>query len=186
MKTAIFGIALAALALPAHAVEFTAVQPDKSTLSFVSKQMGVPVDGSFKRFKATLNFDAAQPQAARVSFELDLSSIDAGSKEANNEVVGKDWFNVKQFPTAQFKSSAVKALGGNRYEVRGPLTIKGKTREVVAPFTLKTEGANGLFEGAFTLKRIEYGIGEGDWADPATVADEVQIRFRIVAAPGKK
>ena len=186
MKKLFFAAALgAAIVSPAYPADFANVLNDKSTVAFTSKQMGVPVDGDFKRFKAGISFDPAKPQAAQASIELDVASIDAGSKDANDEVVGKNWFNVKQFPTANFKSSAVKPLGGNRFELRGPLTIKGKTHEVVTPVSFRQDGANGVFDGSFTLKRLDYGLGEGQWADTETVANEVQIKFHIVAAPKK-
>lgn len=186
MKKALWIAAAAAMLSPlAHAAAFGPVLADKSTLAFTSKQMGVPVDGSFKRFKATVDFDPASPQTGSAALELDMSSIDAGSAEATDEVAGAKWFNLKQFPSASFRSSAIKPLGNNRFELRGPLTIKGTTKEVTAPVTFKQEGANGVFDGTFTLKRLDYKIGEGEWTDTATVANEIQIRFHIVAAPKK-
>lgn len=178
-------LAAALLALAAHAVSFTQVQPGASRISFVSRQMGVPVEGGFGRFTAQLAFDPAKPEAGKARIDIDLASVDAGSKEANDEVVGKSWFNVKAFPTATFVSSSVRHLGNGRYEVRGPLTIKGKTKETVAVFNFRQEGANGIFEGSFPLKRNDYGIGEGSWSDTSVVADEIQIRFRLQASAGK-
>jgi len=169
----------------AQAVEFGQVQPEKSSLTFVSKQMGVPVDGNFRKFNVALAFDPAKPTQASAKMDVDLSSIDAGSKDANDEVAGKSWFNVKSFPMASFVSTGVKPLGGDRYEVAGKLTIKGKTQDVVAPATFRQEGGNGVFAGAFILKRLDFAIGEGMWSDISTVANEVQIRFLIVAAPRK-
>lgn len=178
-------LALAALAaVPAGAAEYSALVPQRSQVAFTSRQMGVPVEGQFGRFSATLAFDPANPEAGRTTIDIDLASIDAGSAEANEEVIGKNWFNTKAYPTARFTSTAVKALGGGRFEVRGPLTLKGRTQEVAAPFSFKAEGANGVFEGVFTLKRLDYAIGEGTWGDTSTVANEVQIKFRFVAAQG--
>lgn len=183
-------IAFAAAALAAglgsaQAVEFGQVQPDKSSLSFVSKQMGVPVDGNFRKFNVALAFDPAKPAQASAKMDVDLASIDAGSKDANDEVIGKSWFNAKSFPTASFISTGVKPLGGDRYEVAGKLTIKGKTQDVIAPATFRQDGGNGVFDGSFVLKRLDFAIGEGMWSDIGTVANEVQIRFHIVAAPRK-
>lgn len=174
-----------ALALPAAAAEYASVDPARSAITFTSRQMGVPVDGHFKRFKATVAFDPARPQAASASLDLELASIDAGSPEANEEVVGKNWFNTKQFPTASFRSTSVKPLGGNRFELRGPLQIKGTSREIVAPLSFRPDGAAGVFEGSFTLKRLDFKIGEGPWGDVSTVADDVLVKFRIHALPKK-
>jgi polyisoprenoid-binding protein YceI len=171
------------LAVPALAAgTYSRVLPEKSTLAFVSQQMGVSVDGTFRKFAATLDFDPAKPEAGKATLDIELASIDAGGAEANEEVKGKNWFDVKQFPTARFVSTSVKPLGNNRFEVRGQMSIKGKTREVVAPFTLKPEGAGAVLEGSFPLKRLDYGVGTGAWGDTSVVADEVQIRFRLAVA----
>ncbi len=170
-------------------VEYSQMQPGKGTLSFVSRQMGVPVEGRFTRYAAQLSFDPARPEKARAVLDIELGSIDVGAREVYDEVVGKNWFNVRQFPLAHFESSAVRALGGNRYEVRGPLNIKGKTREVVAPFSIVAAGKAATFEGAFAIKRLEFGIGEGAWGDPDTVADDVQVKFKFIvgeSVPPKK
>ena len=173
--------AAALLAGTAHAVEFNQVDAGKSSLAFSSKQMGVPVPGSFKRFTSQITFDPAKPTAASTTLEIDMASIDAGSKDANDEVVGKQWFNAKTYPTAKFVSTGVKALGGNKFEALGKLTIKGQTRDVVAPFTFKQDGAMGVFDGGFVLKRMEFGIGEGPWSDVSAVANEIDIKFHVVA-----
>jgi polyisoprenoid-binding protein YceI len=179
---------LAAFLVPAagrgYAQRVTAVDQDKSTITFVSKQMNVPVEGKFGKFSVRLAFDAAKPNEGRVQVELDLASIDTGSEEANDEVKSKGWFDVKNHPTARFVSSAVKSLGAGRYELAGKLTIKGRTKDVVAPFTFKPAGQGALFDGAFVLKRLDYAIGEGVWSDTDTVANEVQVKFRISATSG--
>jgi polyisoprenoid-binding protein YceI len=167
----------------AEAVEYGTVQADKSALTFTSHQMGVPVQGRFPKFTTHITFDPAKPEAAKVDINVDLASIDAGSKDANDEVVGKQWFNVRIFPAASFTSSSVKALGAGRFEVTGPLSIKGISIPVTAAFAFKAEGANGIFDGSFTLKRTNFAIGEGPWADVSTVANEIQINFHFVAAP---
>ena len=174
--------ALAVVANVGQAIEYNAVQADKSTITFTSKQMGVPVQGRFPKFTARVAFDPAKPEVAKVDISIDLAAIDAGSKDANDEVVGKQWFNVKMFPTATFTSSTVKTAGGGRYDVTGPLSIKGKASPVTASFGFKAEGINGVFDGGFILKRIDFAIGEGPWADLSTVANEIQVNFHVVAA----
>ena len=182
MKPTLFGLALA-LALPfsAHAVEYTTVQKDKSSIDFTYKQMGVAVDGKFRRFSSTLSFDPARPTAAKASFDVELASVDTGAPEGDQEVIGKPWFNAAAFPTARFVSGAVKPLGGNRYEVAGELSIKGKTQPVVVPATFTAQGNSGVFEGSFTLRRADFSIGEGSWSKFDIVANDVVVKFRITA-----
>ena len=107
MKRFAFALALAA-ALPfaAQAAEFNQVQTDKSAITFGYQQMGVKMDGRFKKFAARLNFDPAKPADAKASFDVDLASVNTGAPEADEEVAGKPWFNTKAFPTAQFVSGS--------------------------------------------------------------------------------
>lgn len=179
MKRLIFPV-LGLVACAAHAIQFNDVQPS-SQITFVSKQMGVPVEGKFTKFAAQVAFDPAKPEASKARIDVDLASIDAGSTDANKEVRGKSWFNTSNYPTATFVASSVKPLGGERYEVRGQLTMKGRTKDTVAVFNVKQNGKGASFEGSFPFKRSEFGIGEGAWADPSIVADDVQVHFRLLA-----
>lgn len=182
MKT--LSILLTLLCAPlALAQSYERLQTPASELTFAYTQMGVGMQGRFARFDAQLSFDPEKPQAAHTEFEVDLSSIDTGFTEANEEVLGKDWFNVAAHPKARFISKTVRRVGPGRYEVQGLLSIKGRTRTAVAPFTLTTQGQRAIFEGAFTIHRLDYNIGEGPWADISAVANEVQIQFRLVALP---
>ena len=173
------------LTFAAQAVEYNQVQADKSAINFVFKQMGVTMDGKFRKFVTQLRFDPAKPDNAKAIIDVDLASIDTGSGEGDEEVAGKQWFNTKVFPTAHFAATSVKPLGGNRYEVTGPLTIKGRTQVVTAPTTVTIQGNNATFDGAFVIKRADFAIGEGPWADFGTVANEITIKFHILAAAGK-
>lgn len=181
MKKLALAIALAT-AFSAQAVEYTQVQADKSSVAFVYKQMGVAVDGKFKRFSSQLSFDPAKPAAAKATFDVELASVDTGAPEGDDEVAGKPWFNTKAFPTARFVSNSVKALGGNRYEVAGQLSIKGKSQDVIVPATFTAQGNSGVFDGNFSIRRADFSIGEGSWAKFDIVANDVLIKFRITAA----
>lgn len=186
MKSLYIALAMLAGVTLAHAEEFSVLQPAKSSVSFISKQMGVPVNGKFGRFTAQIAFDPNNAATSKARIEIDMASIDAGSEDANDEVKGKDWFNIKQFPTSRFESSGIKALGGGRYEASGKLTIKNVTRNVGVPFTVKIEGDSATVEGGIPISRQQFGIGTGEWADESTVADAVQLHFKLIAAAAKK
>lgn len=179
-----YALLLAALlaAGPARALEYDQTVPDKSAVTFGFTQMGVAVDGRFRRHAAQLSFDPARPEAGRAEIDIDLASVDTGSAEGDEEVRRKGWFNLAEYPRARFVSTGVRPLGGNRYEVSGRLTIKATTRDIAFPATFTTQGSGGVFEGRFTIKRLDFKIGEGIWSDLETVANEVQVRFRIAVA----
>ncbi|PRC90739.1 YceI family protein [Solimicrobium silvestre] len=177
----------AVLTLPiiGHAEEFNTVQSDKSTLTFGFKQMGVPMDGKFKKFSVQMNFDPTNLVASKAQFDLDLASIDVGSDEGNDEVVGKQWFNTKVFPKASFTTSSIRSLENNHYDVMGSLRIKGRTKIVTAPATITIQGKNASFDGSLVILRSDFNIGEGPWASFDTVANVVQIKFHLLASAGK-
>jgi len=156
---------------------------DRSSVGFTFSQMGVSVDGGFSRVDATMAFDPAKPVAASARVVVHVASIDAGSDEANDMVKEKPWFDAGRFPTARFVSERVQPLGGNRFQVSGTLTLKGRTRPVSAPFTVTRVSGHDVFDGSFAINRLDYGIGEGEWSDIATVANAIRIRFHLVAAP---
>lgn len=165
-------------AAPAQA-QSTAVDTARSRISAVSKQMNVPVEGVFKRFSAQVAFDPAKPVDARASFEIDMASYDLGDADFNREVAKKEWFNAAQFPRASFVSTGVKVVSPGRLEVAGKLTIKGRTVDVVAPTSVKSDASGTVFEGVVPIRRNVFSIGEGEWKDTSIVADEVQVKFRI-------
>ena len=151
----------------------------KSEMLFVSKQMGVPVEGRFRKFDAQIAFDPKKPEAGKVAFTIDMGSATFGSPEVDVELPKATWFNVPKFPQATFQSSAIKTVGAGRFEVAGKLTIKGVSSEVVVPVSLAQTGAQTVASGSFPLKRLTFRIGDQEWADTSMVADEVQVRFRL-------
>ncbi|TCS38291.1 polyisoprenoid-binding protein YceI [Paucimonas lemoignei] len=176
------GTAVLCLALSGLAWAALKVDTAKSSVTAVSKQMGVPVEGKFKKFNAQIDFNAAKPEASKATIDIDVASFDLGSAEFNSEVMKKEWFNAAQYPKATFVSTGIKPAAGGKYDVAGKLTIKGKTADVAFPLTLKKEGAAQVFEGSLPIKRLAFNIGEGDWKDTSMVADEVTIKFRVVTA----
>jgi polyisoprenoid-binding protein YceI len=175
---------LGALLLAAGQAGAQGLLIDKSEIRFVSKQLGVNVEGRFRRWKANIVFLPKDLANSKAEFDIDLGSIDLASDESETEIKGPRWFDTAKFPVAHFASTAIKGLGGDRYEVVGKLTLKGITKDVVVPIALKKDPTgNNIAEGSFPLKRIDYKVGEGIWADTETVADDVVVRVRMVLPP---
>jgi polyisoprenoid-binding protein YceI len=159
---------------------------DKSEIRFVSKQMGINVEGSFRRWKANIVFLPGDLAHSKADFDIELASIDLASDEAESEARRPSWFDTAKFPVARFVSTSIKDLGGGKYEVAGKLTLKGVARDAVVPIALTRDASgNSVAEGTFTIKRLDYRIGDADWADPDTVANEVIVRVRMVLPPIK-
>jgi len=186
-KHTLAALVLAASASPTiHAAQ--QLDAAKSEIRFVAKQMGVAAEGRFRKFSANVDFDPAQLAQARATVDIDITSVDLGSAENETELKKKAWFNSGAFPAARFTATSFKARGGNQYEVSGKLSIKGISRDINAPFTLQQNGPVLTVSGSVPLKRLAFNVGEGEWADTETVADEVQVKFRLslVNTPSKK
>ncbi len=157
---------------------------DRSEIRFVAKQTGGGVEGRFRRWKANVDFRPKEPAKSHAEFEIELASIDLASEETETEVRRPAWFDTAKFPVAKFVSTTVRGLGGDRYEIDGRLSIKGVTRDISVPVALRTDaGGNSVAEGQFTVKRLDFRIGEGMWADTDAVANDVVIRIRMVLPP---
>lgn len=153
--------------------------PAQSEISFTSKQMGVPVSGSFKKFDAQIAFDPKKPELTKVSFSVDLLSADIGNPETEKELKKPGWFDSLKMPAAIFTSSGVKSLGGGKFEFSGKLAIKGVSQNIVVPVTLTQANGTTRVVGNFILKRLDFKIGDGDWNDVSLVANEVIVNIKL-------
>jgi len=154
--------------------------PEESQIAFVSKQMGVPVEGQFKRFAAELVLDPRKPEGGSVALRIDAASATFGIRQTDAELPRSNWFDVAHFPQASFVSSAIKGSGYGRFEVAGRLTVKGQSQPVTIPVQITQADGKSTASGTFAVKRLEFRIGDGEWTDTSIVADEVQVRFKLV------
>jgi polyisoprenoid-binding protein YceI len=177
LTAALIGTLMASIGLPATAQQ--KLLPEQSELSFVAKQMGVSMNGHFKKFDAQVTFDAAKLATSKVAFTVDMGSATLGSAEADSELPKATWFNVPKFPQATFTSTAIKSLGAGKYEMAGQLSIKGQAHEVLVPVTMSQTGALTVATGVLPIKRLAFKVGDGDWADTSMVADDVQVKFKL-------
>lgn len=164
-----------------QAAEYTDVNRTASQISFTYKQLGQRVYGTFGDFEGTLSFDTQKPESGHALLKIQLASIDAGSPDANDELQRASWFDTATYPVGVYESTAVKALGDNRFNISGNLTIKGTTRPVAVNVVLKELDGIGVFDGELILKRGDFRIGEGEWAGNSVVSDDINIKFKMVA-----
>jgi polyisoprenoid-binding protein YceI len=173
-------LVLALAALPAFAQPRPALlQAAGSEIAFTTQQMGVPVEGRFGRFSAQIALDPKKPESGSVAFSIDTNSARFGSAELDAEVPKPVWLSALKFPQASFQSGTIKAAGGGRFEVAGKLTIKGQVKDIVVPVTLSQAGASSTASGSFVIKRLDFKVGEGEWADTSLLANDVTVRFKL-------
>jgi polyisoprenoid-binding protein YceI len=176
-------ITLALFSAQTLAVEFNAIDTAKSKINFTSKLMGSTINGSFDQFGGVVNFNSDNPEKAKADIWIALASFNAGGDELRDEAQGKEWFNSKIFPRAQFVSETIKKLGANKLEIKGKLTIKNKTQPLTMVAEYQVQGKQMIFNGGFELMRLSYDLGAAAWADTKSVANEVPVKVHLVLNP---
>jgi polyisoprenoid-binding protein YceI len=181
---ALAALALAAVVASAAPARADTLLADRSQIAFTMQQMGVKFDGRFRRFSADIVFRPQALAQSHANVDVDLGSIDLASEDSERESRSAQWFDTARFPAARFTSTAIRSVGPNRYEVAGRLSLKGIARDYVVPITVSTDPAgNRVADGTMTIRRLEHKVGEGEWADPSTVANDVAVRIHFVLAP---
>jgi polyisoprenoid-binding protein YceI len=171
------GVAVAAVvALAADAN----VNLAKSSLVATFKQENVPVDTTFKKFSGNIVYNAASPGTATAALDVDMSSLDIGDPAYSAEVRKKAWFDSATYPTATFRSTAIKAGAAGQFTATGNLTIKGKVLVISIPVSVQSAAGLNTFSGSYQLSRKAFGIGDPTWED--VLDDKVAVKFRIVTA----
>ncbi len=159
------------------------VLPATSSLKFISTVNNAESEGKFEKFDAEIRFDPDHLDRSSIKVEVDLTSITAAYPEIPANLVKEAWFSAKDYPTATYESSSITLLGTNRYQVHGELALRSYTKPLPLTFTLeKYDGTNARVVGEATLSRLAFGVGQDEWSDTSTVADDVKIRFVIEAS----
>jgi polyisoprenoid-binding protein YceI len=190
-------VALFALALPPTGVEqakaaaatSTAATPSawtadaaRSTLEFTFEQAGAKTTGRFARFMANIDFTATDPTIGRFDVNIDIGSVDTRDKDRDTQLRETELFDVMKFPRAQFVATQFVAKGKS-FEGVGKLSLRGISSDLPFTFTFDTLTESGqpvaYLKGTATLKRLQFGIGQGEWKSTEWIADEVQVDFNL-------
>ncbi len=173
-------------AFAAHANATTAgayvADPAQSRLEFTGEQAGAPFTGVFHRFTANVDFSPEGLGSARFDVSIEMNSLDSMDKERDTTMRGADLFDVAHAPTSRYLTHGfAKTAGG--YTAIGTLTLHGVSREVPVEFQFTPTPAGARLVGSATLKRLDFGVGQGDWKSTEWVGNAVQVRFTLVLKP---
>ncbi|WP_116807716.1 YceI family protein [Steroidobacter cummioxidans] len=178
-----FSAGLAAVA--ALAAAQWSLQPKESKLTFVGEQAGAQFEGSFDKFTADISFDPKDLAASRFDVKIDTASVNTQDGERDTTIKSPDLFDVKRFPTAHYVADKFADKGGNKYSATGKLTLRNVTKDVPIDFTFESKDGGAWLKGTAKIKRLDFGVGQGEWKDTSTVGNDVQVRFalRLKGAP---
>jgi polyisoprenoid-binding protein YceI len=178
----LLGLALC-LAAPfaAHAADYT-VQP-ASTLGFTGTFQGATFDGSFKKFDAVISYDPANLAASKFDVTVDVASAATGDADRDQALPGSDFFDASKFPKAHFVTTGFSKDAAGNVVANGNLTLHGITKPVSlkVQFTPRAGGASLVV--MTQLKRLDFGVGSGEYKDTGTIADDVKVNGNLLLLP---
>jgi polyisoprenoid-binding protein YceI len=175
-------ILLLALALPcaAAATDYT-VQPAASTLGFSGTFQGESFDGRFGQWTAAISYDDANLASSKFDVEVTLASVKTGDSDRDGALPGPDFFDTAKFPKAHFVTTGLRR-NGTQVIANGNLTLRGVTKPVSLTVTFKPQGSGATLEVSGTVKRLDFGVGGGEYADTSVIGADVKINAHLQLA----
>jgi polyisoprenoid-binding protein YceI len=176
------GVARAADAAPTR---YT-LDPAKSTFEYQFTQAGALNKGKFTKYTVTLDFSADSLATSKLDVVVDMSSLDTGDKERDEALKSADLFSVAKFPQSRFTSTQITKTA-NGYDAVGKLTIRGVSRDAHVPFSFRTADEQGkpagYLLGKTALKRLDFGVGQGDWKATDQVGNDISVSYSLRLVP---
>jgi polyisoprenoid-binding protein YceI len=176
MKTLPILFCLVAMSGSASAADY---QVEKgSTLNFSGSFQGEKFDGRFRDFQAQIRYDSTNIESSKFDVIVDLASVSTNDKDRDDALPGADFFDVGKFPNAHFVTRQFRK-DGDKITAEGTLTMKGISKPVNLDVVFVSRDAGGTLDVTGKVQRLDFGIGAGEYADTATIGDEIQIKAHL-------
>lgn len=157
-------------------------KPGTGTLTFSFVQAGADTPGSFRQFATGMTWDAKNPAAGRLDVTVQVASLETQDKDRDDTLASADLFDAKKYPTAQFTAGSFEKRPDGGLVAVGKLTLRGVTRDLRLPLTIRENTGGIEISGETTLKRLDFGVGQGEWKSTEWVGDEVKLRYQVPLA----
>ena len=174
-------VLLAWLASAAATAEIWQADQKSGALRFVATQAGARFSGHFGDFQVRLDFDPKEPANARLDVTIATRSANTADTDRDEVLRSQDFFWVARFPQAVYHAVGLKREG-KAWVTSGTLTLRGVTQPIAVRFELKPRQGSFTMQGGATLRRLEFGVGQGDWASTTWIGDPVDVAFELKLA----
>jgi polyisoprenoid-binding protein YceI len=178
MVAALVCAAAAGAAWGAAAVAGYSTDAAQSRLEFTGVQAGAEFRGAFHKFTAIVDFAPDAPANSRIDVQIDMNSVDSMDKDRDGTMRGPDIFDVTHFPTAHYVTRSITKTAAG-YSAIGALTLRGVTKDVPIEFQFAASPGGAKLTGSAKLKRLDFGVGQGDWKSTEWVGDAVNVSFSL-------
>lgn len=158
------------------------LNPSNTTAAFVGSKITGSHDGKFEKLTGSVSASGEDPTGAEVSVSIDMSSVKTDSEKLDGHLKSADFFDVEKFPFAEFKSTAITAVGEDKtaFNVTGNLTLHGITKQIVFPAKIVLSAGKVEMESEFSINRKDFGIIYPGMPDDL-IRDEVVIKLKLDA-----
>jgi polyisoprenoid-binding protein YceI len=155
------------------------LKKDESFIVFNAKNLGLNVSGKMEGMKVTADYNETDIFKSSFEGSVETATIDTKNGLRNNHLKSDDYFDVKKYPTINFKSKKI-FEGGAVLAVIGDLTIIGVTKEVKINFVVKKKPESHTFIGDITIQRKDFALG---MKSTLIMADEIKVRIFATFVP---
>jgi polyisoprenoid-binding protein YceI len=158
--------------------------PAGSDLAFAFDQAGAQSSGSFRQFTTELAYDEKNLAASTMQVTVQIGSLDTQDEERDNALKDADLFDAAKFPTATYAARSLDKTPSGVVAM-GKLTLRGVTRDLRLPIGIRSTPQGIELSGEATIKRLDYGVGQGEWASTEWVGDDVKLTYKVALAKAK-
>jgi polyisoprenoid-binding protein YceI len=153
-----------------------------SELRFRATQAGAEFEGRFARFSASIVFDERDLAGSRFDVEVTTASVETQDADRDTALKDADFFHVGKYPQARFVATKFRRVASG-FVADGQLTLRGVTRPVPVSFTFTRAGTGATLTGTALLRRLDFGVGQGEWRSTDAVGNEVKVLFTLRLSP---
>ena len=179
-RLSILGLALA-VPFAATATDYK-VGPG-STLGFSGKFQGQQFDGTFGKFDAAISYDPANLATAKFDVTVDVATAKTGDGDRDNALPTPNFFDASKFPKAHYVTTGFTRDAKGGVVANGNLTLHGVTKPLALKVAFKPAAGGANLSVTGTLKRLDFGVGSGEYKDTGTIADEVLVNGTLNLLP---
>ncbi len=157
-----------------------AVDPSRSKIT----ALGAKITGKhlleFGEWKGSVSLDGEA--VSGVEFTVSVASVKSDSERLDKHLRSPDFFDVANHPEAKFVSTGVAPApaAGSTHSVTGNLTMRGKTKEVTFPATLKVGPEEVTASAEFVINRKDFDVSYRGKPDDL-IQDNVVLKIEAVA-----
>jgi cytochrome b561 len=167
---------------PAYSAQYV-LDKKVSVMRFSGEHAGKPFQGTFEQWDADIQFDKDVLEKSRIQVTIKTGSAKTGDKMYDGTLPSQDWFDVINYPTAQFISKRITLQEDGQHKMEGYLTIKQHKHPVVFSFRLEeSEDSNVTTQFSFPIKRLDFAIGKESDAKAEWVSSDILINVTLKAS----